>query len=94
MAQAASNTSSARMQALAGASTALNLYNNAGSISDAAGAVSSGNPASAGSISVSIGSSKSQSNTASQSDTARGSSIAAGATSLSLRQATSKTQTF
>jgi len=73
MAQAAGQTSSGRMQALAAASTALNVYNNATDIGQAIA-----DPVGSASINVSIGSRKSQSNSSSQSDTARGSSIAAG----------------
>ena len=91
MAQAASQTSSGRMQALAAASTALNVYNNAGDITKSAQALASGNPAAAARITLSLGTSKSQSNSKSQSDTARGSSIAAGnninITATALRQA-------
>ncbi|MDO8769378.1 MAG: hemagglutinin repeat-containing protein [Burkholderiaceae bacterium] len=78
MAQAASDTSDGRVQALAAAATALNLYNNAKPIGDAATALTSGNPADAASLSISLGSSKSQSTSTSQSDTARGSSVKAG----------------
>jgi filamentous hemagglutinin len=73
MSKAASQTSDGRMQALAAASTALNVYNNAKDIGQAIA-----DPVGSASINVSIGSSKSQSNSTSQSDTARGSSIAAG----------------
>ncbi len=78
MSKAASQTSDGRMQALAAASTALNVYNNAKDIGDAATALGKGDLKNAASINVSIGSSKSQSNSTSQSDTAQGSSIAAG----------------
>ena len=72
--QAAGNTSSGRMQALAGASIALQGYNTASSLTDTAGNFS---PAAAADVKItaSIGTSKSQSNSTSQSDTARGSSI-------------------
>ena len=72
MGQAAGNTSSGRMKALAGASAAL-------AVKGAADAVAS-NPGEAGGInlSLSIGASSSQSNTTSQSSSARGSSVAAG----------------
>jgi filamentous hemagglutinin len=73
MSKAASQTSDGRMQALAAASTALNVYNNAKDIGQAIA-----DPVGSASINVSIGSSKSQSNSTSQSDTAQGSSIAAG----------------
>lgn len=49
------NTSDARMQALAGASAALNVYNNADAIGKSATALASGNPQNAASITVSIG---------------------------------------
>ena len=78
MAQAASQTSDGRMQALAVAATALNLYNNAGQIGDAATALANGDVGSAASLSISVGSSKSQSTSTSQSNTARGSSVKAG----------------
>ena len=75
LAQAASNTSDARMQALAGASAALNVYNNADAIGASAKALASGSPQSAASITLSIGTSKSQSLEKSQSDSARGSTV-------------------
>ena len=78
LAQAAGNTSDARMQALAGASAALNVYNNADAIGKSATALASGNPQNAASITVSIGSSKSQSLQQSQNDSSRGSIVAAG----------------
>ena len=78
MAQAASQTSSGRMKALAGASTALNVYNNAGDITKSAQALASSNPAAAARITLSLGTSKSQSNSSSKSDTARGSTVGAG----------------
>ncbi len=78
LAQAASQTSDARMQALAVAATAFNVYNNASEIKGAASALASGDVSKAASLSVSVGSSKSQSTSSSQSDTARGSTIAAG----------------
>ncbi|MCZ8256130.1 MAG: hemagglutinin repeat-containing protein, partial [Polaromonas sp.] len=64
--------------ALAAATTALNLYNNQKEISDAASALASGDVSKAASISISLGSSKSQNNSSSASDSARGSSITAG----------------
>ena len=78
MAQAAGNASDARTKALAGAATALSLYNSAPAISDAAKALASGNPMAAASINVSLGSSKSQNNSASTADTASSSTVAAG----------------
>ena len=78
LAQAAGNTSDARMQALAGASAALNAYSNADAIGKSATALASGNLQDAASLDVSIGSSKSQSSSTSTSDTARGSTVAAG----------------
>ena len=73
IADCASQTSDGRMQALAAASTALNVYNNAKDIGQAMA-----DPVGSASINVSIGTSKSQSNSSSQSDTARGSTIGAG----------------
>ncbi|MCZ8256235.1 MAG: S-layer family protein, partial [Polaromonas sp.] len=78
MAQVASQASDGRMQALAVATTALNLYSNQKEIGDAAKALASGDVSSAASISISLGSSKSQNNSSSASDSARGSSITAG----------------
>jgi hypothetical protein len=59
-------------------SAALNVYNNAKDIGDAAKALASGNPMDALTISLAYGTSKSQSNQASQADTAKGSSLTAG----------------
>ncbi|WP_182111127.1 hemagglutinin repeat-containing protein [Comamonas testosteroni] len=78
MADAARNTSSGRMQALAAAATALNVKNSVGELQGAAKALAGGDPSKAASISVSLGSSKSQSNTAQTSDGARGSTVKAG----------------
>lgn len=78
MADAARNTGSGRMQALAAAATALNVKNSAGELQGAAQALAGGDPSKAASISVSLGSSKSQSNTAQTSDGARGSTVKAG----------------
>ncbi|KOC19023.1 hypothetical protein GL58_25825 [Comamonas testosteroni] len=78
MADAARNTSSGRMQALAAAATALNVKNSVGELQGAAQALGGGDPSKAASISVSLGSSKSQSNTAQTSDGARGSTVKAG----------------
>ncbi|MDH1477633.1 hemagglutinin repeat-containing protein [Comamonas thiooxydans] len=78
MADAARNTSSGRMQALAAAATALNVKNSAGELQGAAQALAGGDPSKAASISISLGSSKSQSNTAQTSDSARGSTVKAG----------------
>ncbi|RDI15633.1 hemagglutinin repeat-containing protein, partial [Comamonas sp. AG1104] len=78
MADAARNTSSGRMQALAAAATALNAKNSVGELQGAAQALAGGDPSKAASISVSLGSSKSQSNTAQTSDSARGSTVKAG----------------
>ncbi|MFN3735427.1 hemagglutinin repeat-containing protein [Comamonas testosteroni] len=78
MADAARNTSSGRMQALAAAATALNVKNSVGELQGAAQALSGGDPSKAASISVSLGSSKSQSNTAQTSDGAHGSTVKAG----------------
>ncbi|MBL5980374.1 hemagglutinin repeat-containing protein [Comamonas sp. NyZ500] len=78
MADAARNTSSGRMQALAAAATALNVKNSAGELQGAAQALAGGDPTKAASISISLGSSKSQSNTAQTSDSARGSTVKAG----------------
>ena len=78
MADAARNTSSGRMQALAAAATALNVTNSAGELQGAAQALAGGDPTKAASISISLGSSKSQSNTAQTSDSARGSTVKAG----------------
>ncbi|KGH14908.1 hypothetical protein P607_22345 [Comamonas thiooxydans] len=80
MAEAARNTGSGRMQALAAAATAtaLNVKNSAGELQGAAQALAGGDPSKAASISISLGSSKSQSNTAQTSDSARGSTVKAG----------------
>ncbi|QQN68676.1 hemagglutinin repeat-containing protein [Comamonas testosteroni] len=78
MADAARNTSRGRMQALAAAATALNVKNSVGELQGAAKALAGGDPSKAASISVSLGSSKSQSNTAQTSDSARGSTVKAG----------------
>ncbi|MGA0569793.1 hemagglutinin repeat-containing protein [Variovorax sp. VNK109] len=78
MAQAAGNTGSSRMQALAGGAAALNLYNNASEITGAANALASGDFDDAGSVTFSVGSSRSQSTTTQTSNTARGSNVAAG----------------
>lgn len=78
MADAARNTGSGRMQALAAAATALNVKNSAGELQGAAQALAGGDPSKAASISISLGSSKSQSNTAQTSDSARGSTVKAG----------------
>ncbi|MES2415605.1 MAG: hemagglutinin repeat-containing protein [Pseudomonadota bacterium] len=78
MAQPASQTSDGRMQALAGAAAALNIYNNAKEITAAATALGSGDAGGAASLSISLGGSKSQSNSQSQSDSAKGSSVSAG----------------
>ncbi len=75
--QAASSTSSGRMQVLGAAAAGLTLYNAYNSLTDKAGNI---DPAKAAdiTINVSLGSSKSQSNTASSSDSAKGSSVTAG----------------
>ena len=78
MTDAARNTGSGRMQALAAAATALNVKNSAGELQGAAQALAGGDPTKAASISISLGSSKSQSNTAQTSDSARGSTVKAG----------------
>ncbi len=78
MAKAAGNTSDARMQALAAGAAALNAYNQGKEIADAANALASGNPAAAGSISVSVGSSKSQSDSYQSGTSSRGSHVQAG----------------
>ncbi|WP_057092355.1 hemagglutinin repeat-containing protein [Comamonas thiooxydans] len=78
MADVARNTSSGRVQALAAAATALNVKNSAGELQGAAQALAGGDPTKAASISISLGSSKSQSNTAQTSDSARGSTVKAG----------------
>jgi filamentous hemagglutinin len=78
MAQAASHTSSGRMQALAAAAAALNAYSQGKDIGNAASALANGDPQKAGSISISLGSSKSQSTTTQTSDSARASSVKAG----------------
>jgi filamentous hemagglutinin len=80
MSEAASQTKDARMQALAGATVALNAKNaydavkagqavKDGSLADKAGGVS---------VSISVGSSSSQSNSTQTSSTAQGSTVAAG----------------
>ena len=78
MAEAAGKTSDARMQALAAGAAALNAYNQGKEIGDAAGALASSNPAAAGSISVSVGSSKSQSDSYQSGTSSHGSSVQAG----------------
>lgn len=78
MAEAAGNTRDARMQALAGAAAGLKVYNNLDDMQGAAAALANGDPRGGGSISISLGGSKSESRTQQQSDRARGSSIAAG----------------
>lgn len=78
MAEAAGNTSDARMQALAAGAAALNVYNQGKEIGDAANALASGNPAAAGSISISVGSSKSQSDSYQSATSSRGSNVQAG----------------
>ncbi|TYK67505.1 filamentous hemagglutinin N-terminal domain-containing protein, partial [Comamonas sp. Z3] len=78
MAEAAGKTSDARMQALAAGAAALNAYNQGKDIGDAAGALASGNPSAAGSISVSVGSSKSQSDSYQSGTISHGSSVQAG----------------
>jgi filamentous hemagglutinin len=72
-AQAASQTSSSRMQALAAGSAALNISNNLDKLKDAAQ-----DPIGSTSFSVSLGSSKSQSSSTSTSSSARGASLNAG----------------
>ena len=75
VAQAAGDTSSGRMQALAAASAALSLQNTAAQVAEIAK-----DPAAAASvgISISLGSSKSQSNSSSQNNTAQASNVQAG----------------
>ncbi len=75
MVKAAGQTEDTRMKALAGAAAGLNLYNNSDDIGKAASALASGNPSSAGSISVSVGGSKSQSTSSFTQDAAKGSRI-------------------
>jgi filamentous hemagglutinin len=69
------NTQDSRVQALGAAATALNAYNTANQIMEIAK-----NPAAAASIGInlSIGGSKTQSNTESSNNTATGSTVAAG----------------
>ncbi|RUS67271.1 tRNA nuclease CdiA [Saezia sanguinis] len=83
MSDAADRTSDSRMQALAAGAAALNIANNASDIMDNAqgigDALSSGDIGSAGlQLSVSIGSTKAQSQTLQQSDSAKGSTLNAG----------------
>ena len=76
--QAMGNTSgNTRMQALGAASLALNAKNTANSLTNSAGQLDP-SKAAALNVSISVGSSKTQSNTSGTSDTARGSSIQAG----------------
>ncbi|WP_371435253.1 hemagglutinin repeat-containing protein [Polaromonas sp.] len=77
MAQAIGNTSDSRMQALGAAAIGLNGYNTYNSLTDKAGNFDA-DKAQGVSVSISLGSSKSQSNSTNQSDTARGSTVAAG----------------
>ncbi|MBX3654967.1 MAG: hemagglutinin repeat-containing protein [Ramlibacter sp.] len=76
--QAAGQTSDTRMQALAGATAALAVYNNAKDIQGAANALAKGDLKGAGSISITLGTSKSESHSQQQSDSTAGSSVAAG----------------
>ena len=78
IAQAAGNTSSGRMRGLAVASAAMTINSTANSIGDAASALGKGDLSGGASLNISVGSSKSQSNTTAQSDTAKGSTVAAG----------------
>jgi len=78
MARAAGQTRDPRMRALASASAGLNLYNNAEQIKGAADAITRGDPKGAASLSISLGSSRSQSTQTQTSDTAHGSNVAAG----------------
>lgn len=78
MKDAAGQTRDPRMRALAAASAGLNLYNNAEQISGAADAIARGDPKGAASLSISLGSSRSQSTQTQASDTAHGSNVAAG----------------
>ncbi len=73
MAQAASNTSDTRMQALAAGAAALNVSNN----QDALQALASGNPAAGASISISVGSSQSRSDSYQSASTSQGSHVQA-----------------
>ncbi|WP_081033964.1 hemagglutinin repeat-containing protein [Comamonas thiooxydans] len=66
------------MPALAAAATTLNVKNSAGELQGAVQALAGGDPTKAASISISLGSSKSQSNTAQTSDSAPGSTVKAG----------------
>jgi filamentous hemagglutinin len=77
LAQAAGNTGDGRMQALAVAAAGFTGYNTYQGLSDKAGNFSADKAAEV-SLNISLGSSKSQSNSASQSDTARGSTVSAG----------------
>ena len=72
---AAGNTSSSRMQALAAANAAINLKQGAGQVQDALG---KGDATGGAGISVSLGSSSSQSNSQSSADNAKGSNLSAG----------------
>ncbi|WP_370678465.1 hemagglutinin repeat-containing protein [Comamonas sp. GB3 AK4-5] len=78
MAKAASNTSSGRMQALAAAATALNVYNSADDLKGAAQGLANGDVSKGVSVSISLGTSKSQSTSTQSSDGARGSTVVAG----------------
>ncbi len=73
MAQAASNTSDTRMQALAAGAAALNVSNN----SEALQAIANGNPAAGASISISVGSSQSRSDSYQSASTSQGSHVQA-----------------
>jgi len=73
--QAMGNTGDSRMQALGAAAIGLNGYNTYNSLTDKAGNFDADK---AQGVSISLGSSKSQSNSTNQSDTARGSTVAAG----------------
>ena len=73
--QAAGNTSSGRMQALAAANAAMQIKQGAGQVQEALG---KGDATGGAGISVSVGSSSSQSKQSSSADTARGSTLTAG----------------
>lgn len=78
MASAIQKTNNTRMRALGVAAAGLNLYSNAGDIGKAADALASGDLQNAGSISISVGSSRSQSVTETQASGSRSSTVAAG----------------
>ncbi len=78
MASAIQKTDDGRMQALGVAAAGLNIYNSADEIGKAAKALANGDLSQAGSISISLGSSKSESLTETRSDSAKGSTVLAG----------------